>query len=196
MNEFKKIMRSLRRIERRLEGIVKLSGRVALLEQWLTWLKGAWAALAALYGYLWLFETPLDVGAERRTSMIQFVNQHQLWMALLIVPVVLALGACATMRYNVHPGAMNSMDSAAYDALLVAEAAIDQARTDMEAGQLPDRAKSALPKLVAAYNLARQSWLTYRGAVTTKVPAETYLDQLNQNLLNLTNALRELQEAP
>ena len=42
-----RILRSLGRIEGELIEIRKLSQRVSRLEQWVSWLKGAWAVLAA-----------------------------------------------------------------------------------------------------------------------------------------------------
>ena len=46
------IIRALGRIEGELREIRKLSSRVSKLEVWQAWLKGAWAALTALYAYL------------------------------------------------------------------------------------------------------------------------------------------------
>lgn len=46
------ILRALGRIEGELVGIRKLSERVSRLEHWQSWLRGAWAALAAGFGYL------------------------------------------------------------------------------------------------------------------------------------------------
>ena len=46
-----------------------------------------------------------------------------------------------------------------------------------------------------AYNVARDSWLTYRGAVATNVPAQAYFTQLTQNLSDLTTAIRMFKEA-
>src|SRR5438477_2138082 len=48
---------------------------------------------------------------------------------ILIVPFLLVTPACA-MHSQLHPGALDKTDSAAYDTLLVAEAIIDQARLD------------------------------------------------------------------
>src|SRR2546425_9753250 len=122
--------------------------------------------------------------------MLEFVTQHQFGVVLLLALLLLA-SACA-VRYTVHPGALNKTDSAAYDALLIAETAIDQARTEYQTGRLPvgDKdAKAALDALIASYNIARESWLTYRGAITTNVPRQVYLDKLNRNLSDLTNAI-------
>jgi hypothetical protein len=46
------VLRSLGRIEGELIEIRKLSQRVSRLEQWMSWLKGAWAVLAAACGFL------------------------------------------------------------------------------------------------------------------------------------------------
>ena len=123
--------------------------------------------------------------------MFQFVTQHQFGI-LLVLALVIALSACA-MKYTVHSGALNQTDSMAYDALLIAETTIDQAR------QVPlddDHAAAALDRLIKAYNLARESWLTYRGAITTDVPQQDYLVRLNQNLSDLSAAVRAFEERP
>lgn len=52
MNSDDEILRSLGRIEGRLDGIEKLFERVRKLEMWQSWLKGAWAALMVAWGYL------------------------------------------------------------------------------------------------------------------------------------------------
>ena len=121
--------------------------------------------------------------------MFEFATQHQFGI-LLALALALSLSACAA-RYAIHPGALNKTDSVAYDALLIAESVIDQAR------QLPldDKdVKSALNTLINAYDIARASWLTYRGAIATNVPPEVYLEQLNQNLSDLSNAIRQFEE--
>src|SRR5436305_15200251 len=119
--------------------------------------------------------------------MTKFVTEHGLGIGLLLA-LLLVASACAA-RYTVHPGALNPTDSAAYDALLVAEAAIDQARVEYQGS------KEVLDTLIAAYNLARESWLTYRGAITTDMPAQSYLDRLSKNLTDLTAAIRAFKEA-
>lgn len=123
--------------------------------------------------------------------MFGSILQQHFGAVLALTVLVLAAG-CAT-RLTVHPGALNAFDSAAYDSLLVAEAAIDQARTAYAAGQIAGN-KQALDALVASYNVARESWLTYRGALTTNDPPQTYLDKLNANLTDLANAIRVFEE--
>jgi hypothetical protein len=125
--------------------------------------------------------------------MAEFVTQHGL-SAVLILAILLAGAACAA-RYTVHPGALNKTDSAAYDSLLIAEAAIDQARSEVKAGQFPAKAVDAFKTVVLSYNIARESWVTYRGAIATKVPSQDYFDKLTKNLADLTNAIEALKEA-
>jgi hypothetical protein len=109
----------------------------------------------------------------------------------LVLPVLLAAPACAGLQYSVHPGALNTADSAAYDTLQIAATTIIQAQADFQAGK-PALSKDALNQLVASYNVARVSWLTYRNAIATNAPADAYVQQLNQNLISLTNAIRTL----
>jgi hypothetical protein len=116
---------------------------------------------------------------------------------LILILLVLSASSCAA-HYRIHPGALSTTDSAAYDALLVAQAAIDQARVDFKAGELPEKAKDPLNVLIQAYNVARDSWLTYRGAITTSgtsVSSQAYLAQLNKHLSDLADAIKRLQEA-
>jgi len=52
MNKDDEILRTLGRIEGRLDGIEKLYERVRKLEMWQAWLKGAWGALVGAWLYL------------------------------------------------------------------------------------------------------------------------------------------------
>ena len=98
-------------------------------------------------------------------------------------------------HYTLHPGALNQTDSAAYDALLIAESTIDQARLDLQAGQLPPECKDALEELIRVYNVARASWLSYRAAIASGGGDPVYLDQLSKSLLDLSNAIKKFEEA-
>ncbi len=132
--------------------------------------------------------------------MFECVTQHQFW-GVLVLALLLSASACAA-RYTVHPGALNTTDSAAYDALLAAETAIDQAKIENQG-----KPNDALNRLIASYDVARDSWLTYRGAIAaqrkrdsaqpqvTTVPLQAYLHKLSKNLSDLTNAIRTLKEA-
>jgi len=139
-------------------------------------------------GYAWLYRFVHTIAGNITTAFNgRIPGLKPLIPPALLLPVVLAATACAA-HYTVHPGAVSTGDSAAYDTLMIAQAAIDQARTQ----PLPTDRKDALNTLVRSYNVARESWLTYRGAVATNVPSDAYLAQLNKNLLDLTNAIRVL----
>ena len=125
--------------------------------------------------------------------MFEFMIQHP--MLILLVLLALSASACAATHYTIHPGSLNQADSVTYDALLIAETAIDGARAGYQAGSLPGSTKPAFDALVKSYNIARESWLTYRGAIATNVPSDAYFNQLNQNLSDLTTAIRTFKEA-
>jgi hypothetical protein len=157
-------------------------------------------------GYRWLYRflhttagnitTALSTAARCRACASPLGNRIpglKIVIPLLLVPLVLSMPACAAVHYTVHPGAMNQVDSVAYDTLLIAETTIDQGRSAYQAGRLPVAAKDTLNALVEAYNVARVSWLTYRGAIATNVPADPYFQELNKNLADLANAIRNLQ---
>jgi hypothetical protein len=182
MNILNEILITVGRIEGRMDEIGKLHQRVSRLEMWQAWLKGAWAALAAALAYIY-------------RTICSGIASLKVFRLVAILSLFLSLSACVSAHYTLHPGALNTTDSAAYDALLIAEAAIDQARSHYKAGQLPPKAKDALDILVRSYNIARESWLTYRNAISANLPDETYVDQLMKNFSNLTDAIRVLKEA-
>jgi hypothetical protein len=126
----------------------------------------------------------------RRKTMIQSKFVYQ----VLVILMLLLTAACGT-HYVIRPGALNAGDSAAYDTLLIAESVIDQARSAVQAGAISSsQAKDALNSAVQSYNVARDSWLTYRGAIATNVPFDSYFQQLTKNLTDLTNAIQGLKE--
>jgi hypothetical protein len=144
-------------------------------------------------GYLWLYRFMHTTAGNITTALGNKLPGLKILVPLLLVTLVIPTTACAA-HYSVHPGAINTVDSAAYDTLLVAKSAIDQGRTEYQSGRLPSEARNAFNTLVETYNLARASWLTYRGAVTTNVPSDQYLQQLNKSLTDLTHALQTLQQ--
>src|SRR5215467_361007 len=147
------ILRTLGRIEGELVEIRRLNQRVRHLEMWQSRLKGGWVSMMALYAYLL-----------RRFALV-----------ILTIPLLFLVSAC-TAHYIPHPGALNKTDSVAYDALLIAETTIDQARLEVHAGNLPEKAKAPLEELIRLYNVAREAWLTYRSALATNVESSVYFD--------------------
>jgi hypothetical protein len=141
--------------------------------------------------YLWLFRFLHTTAGNITTVFGSRIPGLKAVVPLLLVPILLATTACAA-HYAVHPGALNPADSAAFDTLLVAEGAINQARAVNQAHPLPSETKDALNRLVQSYNVARESWLTYRDAITANEPSAAYLAQLNKNLTDLSIAIRNL----
>jgi hypothetical protein len=146
-------------------------------------------------GYLWLYRFLHTTAGNITTAFGSKIPGVKSMVFLLALPLLLSTSACAATHYTVHPGALNQADSVTYDTLLIAETAIDDARADYQAGRLPGNTKSAFDTLVRCYNLAHQSWLTYRGAIAANLPAAAYFNELNQNLTDLTNALRAFSES-
>ena len=122
-------------------------------------------------GYLWLYRFSHTIAGNLTTVFGGRISSLKGIGLILIFPLLCSASASAA-HYSVHPGALNQTDSAAYDALLIAETTIDQARLDFQAGQLQEEAKTAALEafdvLVRSYNVARESWLTYRGAISSQ----------------------------
>jgi len=145
-------------------------------------------------GYQWLFRFLHTLAGNITTALNGKAGNLKALAPVLVLLLLLPASACAT-AYRIHPGALNQTDSVAYDSLLAASSAIDQARADYKTHQLPEDTKGPLNALIHSYNVARDSWLTYRGAISTNVPSATYFDQLNNNLTDLTTAIRNFTEA-
>jgi hypothetical protein len=154
-----------------LEFILQHQSLAALAVYWI--FSGAVSALpdpgpGGSPGYLWLYRFSHTIAGNLTTVFGSRIPGLKGIGLILIFPLLFSASACAA-HYSIHPGAINAADSAAYDTLLIAETTIDQARLDFQAGQLPDEAKTALDALIRSYNVARDSWLTYRGAVPSNV---------------------------
>jgi hypothetical protein len=140
-------------------------------------------------GYLWLYRFLHTTAGNLTTVFGNRIAGMKTILFLLAIPIVFTVSACA-VHYTIHPGALNVTDSAAYDALLVAQAAIDEAKTHN-----PGIPSDTLNTVIRYYNVARESWLTYRGALASNLPIDTYSEQLNKDLADLFTAIRQLKEA-
>ena len=90
-------------------------------------------------------------------------RKHVITLMLLLV----ALAGLASCHHNIHPGAISTVDSNAYDSLLVAQAALDEGRKII--AEKPEQSyKDAFNKAVAVYNQAEADWQLYH---STKDPA-------------------------
>src|SRR5579884_211810 len=107
-------------------------------------------------GYVWVFRFVHTIAGNLTTAFGNRIPASKLIPLVLIVPLLISGSACAA-HYPVHPGSLNTADSAAYDTLLIAETLIDQARLE----NISPSEKDALNVLVASYDAARESWLTY-----------------------------------
>jgi hypothetical protein len=144
-------------------------------------------------GYLWLYRLCHTTAGNLSTVLGGRIPGLRILAVALIIPLLFSTTACAA-HYIIHPGALNTTDSAAYDTLLIGKTTIDNAKTAYQAGELPPATKDALNALVQSYNVARDSYLTYRGAIMTNTPPDLYIQQLNKNLSDLITAIRALKE--
>lgn len=140
--------------------------------------------------YLWFYRFCHTSAGNIATAFGSKIPGLKALVPVLMIPLLLVSTTACAAHYVIHPGAANKTDSAAYDTLLIAEKAIDKARTDYENQQLPPEAKAPLNVLIQSYNAARESWLTYRGALATKVPSDIYFSQLTKNISDLIDAIR------
>lgn len=91
--------------------------------------------------------------------------------AVMVMALSLGLGC----HKNIHPGAISTVDSNAYDTLLVAQAALDEGRKII--AEKPDPAYTAMfNKAAAIYNQAEADWQLYHSskdpALGTKLAGE------------------------
>ena len=68
MNTHDQILIAIGRIEGKLEAFASLSQRVTSLERWQAWLKGGWAALAAMFAWFSRFVLEVSDAAIHRST--------------------------------------------------------------------------------------------------------------------------------
>lgn len=76
---------------------------------------------------------------------------------MTLLALLLAL-MCGCAAKHIHPGAINQADSDIYDTLLVSQAAIEQAKTDVVSYPA---AKPILNEAIAAYDTAETAYIAY-----------------------------------
>lgn len=117
--------------------------------------------------------------------------------ALLAAPLVAALLtlACASKNVQVHPGAVSTLDSQAYDTLLIAQEVITQAQASYRARSLPEAAKPVINRAVDSYNIARAAWLEYRAIEAGDVEGAAHAaEALRLAIANLVGAVANIPE--
>ena len=108
--------------------------------------------------------------------------------AFLFAALVFA-NACPKNVTAPHPGAVSAFDSQAYDALLVAQEVIIQAKASFAVGGLPAGSKPVLNRAIESYNVARASWLTYRSVAQAGQDPQVAATKLTAALTELTAAV-------
>ena len=124
------------------------------------------------------------------------MQPHRKTTAILLC-IVLAAAACGGKAYVVHPGAVNTFDSKAYDALLTWNGALTQAKAELAAGRIPVGSRSIINQPGAVYNGARTAWLAYRAAVragnaTDAATAQQDFNRFETEILSLVDQLTRL----
>jgi len=92
-----------------------------------------------------------------------------------LLPLILLVSLSIGCKHNIHPGAISTVDSNAYDTLLVAQAALDEGRKII--AEKPEQSyKDAFNKAIAVYNQAEADWQLYHStkdpALATKLASE------------------------
>src|SRR6266704_744783 len=69
-------------------------------------------------GSLWLFRFLHSIAGNITTAFGSKIPGLKTFVLVLTIPLMLATSACAA-RYTIHPGALSTTDSAAYDTMLI-----------------------------------------------------------------------------
>jgi hypothetical protein len=98
-------------------------------------------------GYLWFYRFLHSIAGNITTAFGSKIPGVKTMTVILLIPILFSVSACRA-HYAIHPGALSTADSAAYDTLLVASATIDEARMAYQLGRLPlgDEAERCLPR--------------------------------------------------
>jgi hypothetical protein len=118
----------------------------------------------------------------RMRQMLSIVAALSLSL-VLVLPLTLAAG-CAIR----HPNQRNAFDGATYDTLIVAQAALNQAKVEVAA--FPQY-KEQVNQAIAAYNAARAAYALYH---TAAAGAPTQ-DELQAQISDLVSRIASLEKA-
>ncbi len=106
---------------------------------------------------------------------------------ITLVFITLLMTGCAK-TVAVHPGSISNFDSYAYDILLVEQDALNTARAQYAAGQLPASAKTVLNNAIAQYNATEVAWQSYHASGS----GQSTLQQSLDGLVALVGALQQM----
>lgn len=102
-----------------------------------------------------------------------------------ILILALLLSSCARPTV-IHPGAINSFDSTAYDTLITEQAAIEQAKTSI--AQFP-AAKPTLNKVIDQYNVTYEAYKVYHASGGDQTTLQAQINSLVTNVASLIKSL-------
>jgi hypothetical protein len=112
--------------------------------------------------------------------------------AVVLVLVLASIG-CASANYKPHPGAINLLDSQAFDVLVSTKAVIDQTKADLAGNTwnatISGKVKTVLNTgVIPAYNTLDTVYQAYHIASNASDPG-TAVQNAMQNVSNQTAAL-------
>ena len=96
-----------------------------------------------------------------------------------VVALVCMIGSAGCLKAPIHPGAVDKIDSLAYDANLVYDSGIKDAKADLDAGKLPQTVIPFLNKMIAAYDVLNAATKAYHATGVAGGTADT-LSKLNE----------------
>src|SRR5258708_4350362 len=113
--------------------------------------------------------------------------------AILPLLLILTILGCASTTYKPHPGAINLLDSQAYDVLISTKAVIDQTKVDLAANTwnatISGKVKIVLNTgLVPAYNVLDTTYMAYHNAANPSDPGTAVQTSIT-NVTTQTSAL-------
>ncbi len=116
------------------------------------------------------------------------MKTSRLYVGLIITLAFIVVGQSGCLKkLAIHPGSISSLDSYAYDLLLVEQDSINQARALYLSNSLPATAKVPLNDAIKQYNVTLAAWSAYHA--TTQGA-----DKLQQALDSLVAAVGEVQK--
>ncbi len=124
------------------------------------------------------------------------MRPHRKQFLTAILMSLLLFAACGK-KYVAHPGSLSSFDSKAYDALIMWNGVLAQAKSDLYIGKIPANSRTLINKTGEVYNSARSAWIAYRAAVraansTDAVAAQADFNRFQSQIESLIDQLTQL----
>lgn len=143
-------------------------------------------------GYKWLYGFCHAIAGNLTTAFGSKIPGMKVLALILLLPLTLALPSCAAIQ--IHPGAVNTFDSATFDVLVAAKATIDTSRAQYTAGALSPTLVPIIDAIAKAYDVAYPAWTAWRTSLVGSADATTKLANLNAALQALAAAEQVLQK--